>query len=313
MGIGNVTAAIAAAVAGLRLITPHGDWKLDRWRVGSDESGALITPHGDWKPEVFPAAFGPITSTSLPLMGIGNAPGRHDVDDDPHLITPHGDWKLDVDRLWFTGSDLRSLPLMGIGNPPRLRRNHAQRVLITPHGDWKLLLAHLVAESDPRLITPHGDWKPLGQVGVCTDYSGSLPLMGIGNPAPGGAPTPAPRLITPHGDWKLRQSRERSRQRTRAHYPSWGLETSVGLSAMRPACRNSLPLMGIGNRSEAGPSPQSCATTHYPSWGLETADKHVFLALDEFLITPHGDWKRSHRNSSRRLSRAHYPSWGLET
>ena len=94
----------------------------------------------------------------------------------------------------------------------------------------------------------------------------SLPLMGIGNAAPSSAPTSG-----------------------RAHYPSWGLETT-------PRRRRS--------RDKAA---------HYPSWGLETDVGERAHPAQIRLITPHGDWKRPGQHPGRAGLVPHYPSWGLET
>ena len=112
--------------------------------------------------------------------------------------------------------------------------------------------------------------------------------MGIGNSRWGGAPCPSIPLITPHGDWK-QPSRAHPLRPSCTHYPSWGLETPLH-QLLHVNDTHSLPLMGIGNPRVA-----------------------VGAISDTTLITPHGDWKRSHGSSRCSPPPSHYPSWGLET
>ena len=159
--------------------------------------------------------------SSLPLMGIVNARALSAIADSiAKLITPHGDRK-----------------------PEAPHREHVQPIiLITPHGDRK-------PQGDRKgpclrcpLITPHGDRK-LGPAGKINRVHHSLPLMGIVNNQPPGAPGAPGALITPHGDRK---------RATADHYDGW--------------LAFSLPLMGIVNRRGRGARP-SPTRPHYPSWG----------------------------------------------
>ena len=72
----------------------------------------------------------------------------------------------------------------------------------------------------------------------------SLPLMGIGN-------------------WGISLARCIKRLPFVTHYPSWGLETTVGTSG------------------ETSSPPDS---THYPSWGLETVTLRVRYSMPRLLI-----------------------------
>ena len=118
------------------------------------------------------------------------------------------------------------------------------------------------------LITPHGDWKPSTVAGVY-DFLANL--------------------ITPHGDWK-RRARRQPAPNCSAHYPSWGLETTV--------------------LRECDGSPLKLITPH-GDWKLDVA-RHARAGAT--LITPHGDWKpRSTTSRSSSWKPSHYPSWGLET
>ena len=186
---------------------------------------------------------------------------------------------------------------MGIGNPPDPhRQQEALRLqFITPHGDRKpRSWEHAPCFHRSGFITPHGDRKLAFNLSGYGGYGGSLPLMGIGNPAPlrrrsrppdrlhypsWGSETRdhvslltvlvrQPQFITPHGDRKLGQRVNRSPRRSAVHYPSWGSETRVAPSAFSIARRSSLPLMGIGN-------PNRNHLTRNPSR----------------FITPHGDRK----------------------
>ena len=180
----------------------------------------------------------------------------------------------------------RSLPLMGIGNPHR--QDYQNRGGASHYPSWgsetlRLGVRRLLLLS---LITPHGDRKP--ENAACLrlgDAPDSLPLMGIGNGGIGIVVCGSYALITPHGDRKpliLRTSKE-------THYPSWGSETDLAAPGAGGS-EGSLPLMGIGNLSD--------------------------MAADSepgYLITPHGDRKRSVSHCGRWPVSAHYPSWGSET
>ena len=48
MGIGDPERVVRAGQNG-RLITPHGDWELDRVLDQLGQFLGLITPHGDWE------------------------------------------------------------------------------------------------------------------------------------------------------------------------------------------------------------------------------------------------------------------------
>ena len=234
-------------------------------------------------------------SSSLPLMGIGNA-----VLTRPSRVV-----------------DIVSLPLMGIGNA--VKRSSVRYLgpqLITPHGGSETIKSIQRQQLVASLITPHGDRK---LVAIMRDRPGtadSLPLMGIGNPPPlrwirysaaafslplmgignlvagfalPASDTPSLPLM---GIGNGQVTRLIGFPRT-AHYPSWGSETGADLlynpaqplklitphgdrKHLRQTMRHhqdasySLPLMGIGNALSPalliGASPDS----HYPSWGSET-------------------------------------------
>ena len=156
-------------------------------------------------------ALGPTSVSSLPLMGIGNSVGDADV----HgcslvLITPHGDrkrigggpctrsathypsWGSETHRIGSSGRPVNSLPLMGIGNLPVTGGPLPWcSGLITPHGDRKPIVRQRYAVDRGRsTLTHYPSWG--SETGVARDphsrrpstsMSGSLPLMGIGNPA----------------------------------------------------------------------------------------------------------------------------------
>ena len=99
----------------------------------------LITPHGDLEPAG--SSWSQVRSlSSLPLMGIWNAPGLGGgVEAGDDLITPHGD--LELLAQWRLLHDAGvSLPLMGIWNlAVGEARDAAHQALITPHGDLEPL------------------------------------------------------------------------------------------------------------------------------------------------------------------------------
>ena len=309
MGIGNVSRRPVPHHAG-NLITPHGDWKpappSARRRRRRE---ILITPHGDWKLTEIAISV-PLTGTSLPLMGIGNA--RRTT-----MCRRAGRTSL---PLMGIGNQRRhrstragvncSLPLMGIGNPAGIGLSGVRPVaLITPHGDWK---PDNVVEAPPDdltslplmgigntdkyyiyngsnwLITPHGDWKQRRSCfGLRDVRCDSLPLMGIGNFTSPPLIVLGSLLITPHGDWKLHQPAADC-PGISAHYPSWGLETAGQSQAARSTTR-SLPLMGIGN--VVNPIRVAAVPDLITLMGIGNPPGAGLTARTGKLITPHGDWK----------------------
>ena len=231
------------------------------------------------------------TKHSLPLMGIRNlrtARLREHVR--PNTDSTHyPSWGSETecgDLVQLPAGDANSLPLMGI-------RNCIHELLVK---------ARLYRRR--RLTTPHGDQKRATNL-------------------PGPPPSDHFASLPPHGDQKPSRARSGSRPHTnttRAHYPSWGSETSFvrpsrGSRRSSPAC--SLPLMGIRNRDHRldARSPRFDLTTphgdqkrcdqvprassiarapHYPSWGSETRRPSRCLKLRWSIET-------------------HYPSWGSET
>ena len=246
-----------------------------------------LSKHLQALPRRTPAA---LSSSSLPLMGIGNRGphGRGAIDHAPKLITPHGDrercWPgaLRVCHTahahypsWGSGTrspgtwphsepaNCHSLPLMGIGNGR-----------MQPAARWSPAVS--------GLITPHGDREPGS---VLETFPQSLPLMGREHP------------ILPH-------------------YPSWGSGTHGKARNCRPI---SLPLMGIGNLTGSSPKGSTAPGSfeaHYPSWGSGTGA--VPSPVDHgrtSLITPHGDRELRQKQlaTACRDHRSHYPSWGSGT
>ena len=223
MGIGNYARSILAGCKS-RLITPHGDWK--RW-WGCHGAPGRIAHYPSWGLETLEWINGDgyRHNLSLPLMGIGNQQRprknataanahypswgletpieRQMVELNDQLITPHGDWKLHL-RGRRQGDTLRLITPHGDWKhaPPVADASQGHQ-LITPHGDWK----RIRRRSDPGgvaiLITPHGDWKRARKPSTRPGESGSLPLMGIGNPS---------RSLATCSS-------------SQTHYPSWGLET----------------------------------------------------------------------------------------
>ena len=260
-----------------------------RGRPRAGRGRSLITPHGDWKPRKTRRG-GRIKWRSLPLMGIGNL----QIPADPYR----------PGRL--------SLPLMGIGNWTPARSSGGRCASHYPSWGLETLARLAPRRVGPLLITPHGDWKPSGIGPGCWPSIHSLPLMGIGNPPSSDSAGTAPdrslplmgignrggALVGGHETSSLplmgignRRCARPGRRAGRAHYPSWGLETTP----MTPT---------------PGPPP----ATHYPSWGLETEVAPDFRRSRHGLITPHGDWKPSAPLTWRAAGRwSHYPSWGLET
>ena len=292
MGIGNPSIPLPPRQPA-DLITPHRDRKPSSHRRTASRVGIVSLPlmgignllyldifgslyethYPSWGSETPapPWTRRPRSPPSLPLMGIGN-------------LAAACDWADDVCDL--------SLPLMGIGNARRRRRDEHLGALITPHGDRKLALPQPQIAAVHQLITPHGDRKPAhhpapgrrGHGSLITPHGdrklqrpptarrnrlASLPLMGIGNRAPGPLQGAHRDLITPHGDRKPRPPVRRPPPAARPHYPSWGSETHHSIRVPRVASL-SLPLMGIGNSSHPIRRSSFKPSTHYPSWGSET-------------------------------------------
>ena len=281
---------------------------------------ALITPHGDRKrrpgvPSV--VAVCPSTS-SLPLMGIGNLSGGRRSASRPSRRAHYPSWGSETEigapvtaEMFFslplmgignfrpaaycdTAGNATSLPLMGIGNsschassPGHCRSAHY------PSWGSETCAAGAVAgdvpPGDAALITPHGDRKR------CRSDSGP---HGPGSHYPSwGSETrsiwrrSAKRSRSHYPSWgsETRCARCAVRSGRCSHYPSWGSETSPG-TVIHPAPADSLPLMGIGNIRSL-PRVRSPRSTHYPSWGSETPAC----------------------SSPSKPSTSHYPSWGSET
>ena len=310
----------------------------DRQRVVMDLV-RLITPHGDRKRWYGSRVCASGRISSLPLMGIGNPPVTYR---NPwsfiNSLPLMGIGNLAADRRLQDCVDQHSLPLMGIGN-------RVASMLRTRHEPHSLPLMGIgnphAAQRSPPSPAPH---YPSWGSETCTPAtisssieSGSLPLMGIGNRSCSIRSTaPSRTLITPHGDRKPRfcswfaassnllitphgDRKPNALDRAvpvpgRAHYPSWGSETSYEPMVRLAGAASSLPLMGIGNRSEA------------------TASRPRRYAL----ITPHGDRKpraigagprpdpdslplmgignlASGSPASSPTRSPHYPSWGSET
>ncbi len=291
MGIGNTRTARAA-----------------RWR-----SPAHYPSWGSGTKELQGQARG-LTSSSLPLMGIGNST--------PSAPRP--------------SRRPRSLPLMGIGNPgphrarpgpggahyPSWGSGTAQATAVrsmlseTHYPSWGSGTAEAAARATTRfrLITPHGDrerssWEGSTPRSRTTHY----PSWGSGTGDLRGLHVPVDSLITPHGDRELEGGPEDGR---------------LGLA-------RSLPLMGIGNTCRFA-SVSTALTAHYPSWGSGTGPGQRVLqrrALDlitphgdreqdrrglhdrdhRHLITPHGDREPSPTPARRWPPATHYPSWGSGT
>ncbi len=207
MGIGNRLAAADARAAGLALITPHGDRKLDAgaWSQPAD-SLPLMGIGNHWYAAMRYTVF---EVYSLPLMRIGN----EEVAEAElrrvaiALITPHGDRKLlrvaDVVCLgpaphypsWGSETRRRRAALAGLP---------AHRRLITPHGDRKPVCHAHGAAPATILITPHGDRKPPPRA---EDLSAGHPHY-------------------PSWGSETRRRHRAGHGRRHPHYPSWGSETS---------------------------------------------------------------------------------------
>ena len=274
---------------------------------------------------------------SLPLMGIGNArvvaQARRPA---ICLITPHGDRKRQTaPRIARSVSYCHSLPLMGIGNF-RARSVMTEMTRASHYPSW-----------GSETIVPVGRVRPA---------MSSLPLMGIGNlvparprivahqlitphgdrkPADGGQQRDAHRdLITPHGDRKPDCGHPTPRHRCASHYPSWGSETQEVPQSDGTIATFSLPLMGIGNRSQPRPcrlgsshlitphgdrKPDQGAVGRAPAGrlitphGIGNCTELPRPAPSEVLITPHGDRKLKLLVMDKVATVTHYPSWGSET
>ena len=183
-----------------------------------------------------------------------------------------------------------SLPLMGIGNLIKL--NHDNRMVNNSLPLMGIGNVRLKFSSPPHTPSHYPSW------GLETGSAGTerpalpashYPSWGLETRVRAGWHGSLSQLITPHGDWKPER----------------------GSSYCLAAC-NSLPLMGIGNASAAGPRPPA-GRSHYPSWGLETVSHPEDHGAAVLLITPHGDWKQYRVPLRWRWPRSHYPSWGLET
>ena len=124
----------------------------------------------------------------------------------------------------------------------------------------------------------------------------SLPLMGIGNGVRIGESAARDARSLPLMGIGNDGTQQRERQHFPAHYPSWGLETHLGIGApgdifalitphgdWKPSAAPSvngtpsysLPLMGIGNAGRGG-HHHAARRPHYPSWGLETPVRRLF-------------------------------------
>ena len=212
------------AVACPLLITPHGDREpAAQFRPGAPQ-GDLITPHGDREPGHSSSPASGRSESSLPLMGIGNAPALDPTSRRARLITPHGD-REPAGAAFPSDGLSTSLPLMGIGN---VQRQTQSTSALAPHypswGSGTGERARSGRHARSALITPHGDREPAARYPSHSVYAISLPLMGIGNGTASAANT------TP----------------TSAHYPSWGSGTADARCAYARLHRSHYPSWGSG-------------------------------------------------------------------
>ena len=146
--------------------------------------------------------------------------------------------------------------------------------LITPHGDRKRCSSSVDAPAAAILITPHGDRKPAVRP-VAGAASGSLPLMGIGNPR-------SPAACIGSTWWP--------------HYPSWGSETCRVLPPETVATASHYPSWGSETR-RAGRGGGRASVLITPHGDRKQADRACMARPGRMLITPHGD--RKHQRPAR--------------
>ena len=165
MRIGTHDQALRPRLLILDLITPHGDRK-PAWRRRRAMPAPSRPPHyPSWGSETCTThGTRRATSSSLPLMGIGNVhPGSPDGSRRANqLITPHGDRKL---------AGRRSGPRHDASRP----RSHY------PSWGSETPVDQPAAGAGRDLITPHGDRKRPPAPSGGSRCPASLPLMGIGN------------------------------------------------------------------------------------------------------------------------------------
>ena len=156
-------------------------------------------------------------------MGIGNLAAELGLDLSSELITPHGDRKLSSPLAEDIGKEV-SLPLMGIGNgaaPTTTRCSTASH-----YPSWGSETCRPLSDLRCHLRPHYPSWGSETCVAdaALEGTTGSLPLMGIGNPVVNDTVARLSGLITPHGDRK-RGCPGRADRRDYPHYPSWGSET----------------------------------------------------------------------------------------
>ena len=181
MGIGNT----AGTGRSSRRSPPH----YPSWGSGTDQPRIKVRQ---------------LRSSSLPLMGIGNFRLVNAVIRLTDLITPHGDREL-CWMTWETAFRQAHYPSWGSGTRRSFPGAFSPHLdLITPHGDRE----H--SRPTARYVSRFTHYPSWGSGTITTAlhvlvrFSGSLPLMGIGNAV---HPVLNPLLLE-------------------THYPSWGSGTS---------------------------------------------------------------------------------------
>ena len=187
-------------VAQMRLITPHGDRKLD---AAVNWGTRILAHYPSWGSKTARAVASPAIprSSHYPSWGSKTRGGRRRSA--AHRSAHYPSWgsKTSVPSLKRIRKAV-SLPLMGIENPRAVRHRHVARLLITPHGDRKRTRRRRESTrcicSLPLMGIENADGYRRGE----GRHRDSLPLMGIENAAAGVLMLGVPDLITPHGDRK---------------------------------------------------------------------------------------------------------------